>query len=449
MALTIDDSAVFPEDLDPGVEWGSAYSTTVISTGSGAEQRLQQWASPRRTGTISVKLHTAARLDEFVSFFEARAGRLRGFRLKDPKDYEVTDEPLTHGGATEVQLTITYTSGGVSRVRNIYKPVSGTVTLKVNGTAYTNFLIDNNSGTVYLAAALAGGDTLTWSGQYHIPVRFDTDIQQLLHHSPTFSEWQNIPVIELRGAPTAVSPATDPLTLANLELYLRSDQATGTNGAAITGWNDLSSSARHTQSVGGATNPTLRTTGANISPNGKRTVQYSAVTDNRRVTFPAAPGLENANGLTIYAYYKQIALTDRGHMLFHSPLGNTAELLAYTHTANGYSTNGRLGYGDGNARRTTDAAAVTGWQRLTLVYSPPLNSASGKTRLYRNGVQVTPEYDTWDTDLESNAYIGNTEGSNSALDGAFGALLVYSTAHSDTTRLGVELWLRDYFEATS
>lgn len=216
MALTIDDSAIFPEDLDPGVEWGPAWLTVVITTGAGFEQRNQQWSRPRRQGNLGVTLHTEVLKDTFVSFFEARGGRLRGFRLKDPKDYTVTDEPLTHAGATTVQLTRTYTSGGVTRVRPIYKPITGTVTLKVNGSAYTTFAIDYNSGTIYLAAALGGGDVLTWSGQYHIPVRFDSDLQTLTHHSPTWSEWQSIPLIELRGAPTPAIPViSDTFTRAN------------------------------------------------------------------------------------------------------------------------------------------------------------------------------------------------------------------------------------------
>ncbi len=207
MALVIDDTAVFPEDLDPGVEWGPAWLTTVITTGAGFEQRNQQWSRPRRQGTLSVTLHTEALLSTFVSFFEARGGRLRGFRLKDPKDYVVVDEPLDHDGATQIQLTRTYTSGGVTRVRSIYKPVVGSVTLKKNGLAFTLFSIDYNSGTIFLGTALTGGDTLSWSGQYHIPVRFDTDLQTLTHHSPTWSEWSSIPIVELRGTPTVATPA--------------------------------------------------------------------------------------------------------------------------------------------------------------------------------------------------------------------------------------------------
>jgi hypothetical protein len=99
-------------------------------------------------------MKTAAQKDTLIAFFQARQGRLRGFRFKDWSDYQAVNEALSYAGEPTIQLQKTYTSGAVSRVRNIYKPVaSPAVTLRRNGGAFTAFTVNTTAGIVTLTPA--------------------------------------------------------------------------------------------------------------------------------------------------------------------------------------------------------------------------------------------------------------------------------------------------------
>jgi uncharacterized protein (TIGR02217 family) len=411
----------------------------VIATGAGFEQRNQQWSRPRRQGELSVTLYSEALLREFEAFFEARGGRLRGFRLKDQKDYLAVDEPLDHDEATEVQLTKTYTSGGVTRVRPIYKPITGTVTLKKNGVAYTSFLVDYNSGTVYLGAALAGGDTLTWSGEYHVPVRFDTDLQELTHHAPTFSEWTSIPIVELRGVPAAVAPAIDPLTLANLELYLRADQVAGANGAAVSTWNDLSPNNWDAAQANAALQPTVLTPG---SANGTRLVRFDGVTSPNGDTMGFAMGGGNfppaTAGMTFYFYgvfYTQVN-SFNGAVLFQDDTGGQPQLILKQAAPD-------AGIGWRDATTHAGSTYAPGTDVYAWVFEPP--SGSGTGRVFKNGVQIHSDVWTFTT-TSASSYIVSGNPSNVCVKMDLGAVVWFSEDHDAATRLGVELYLRRFFE---
>jgi Conserved hypothetical protein 2217 (DUF2460) len=58
-----------------------------------------------------------------------RAGRARGFRFKDWKDYQAVAQPLQAIGGGNYQLVKQYVSGGITYTRVITKPVAGAITL--------------------------------------------------------------------------------------------------------------------------------------------------------------------------------------------------------------------------------------------------------------------------------------------------------------------------------
>ena len=196
-APTIDE-VQFVTDIARGATGGPRFKTIVVTGAAGAEQRSAQWATARWYFDVGHALRNPTQADTLRAFFLARAGRLRGFRFKDWSDYSVTDEPLDHDGATSVQLTKTYTSGAVSYVRNIYKPVAASVTFKVNGVALGTATYSTTTGIVTLAGALGGGDVLTWSGQFDVPVRFDIDDMEMEQADVGIRNWDRVPLVELR-----------------------------------------------------------------------------------------------------------------------------------------------------------------------------------------------------------------------------------------------------------
>lgn len=151
-----------PEVIEQGAEGGPIYSTSVVESLGGYEQRNGNWAQPRFKWNITSGWSDETTYQALLTFFHARAGRLYGFRFKDWSNYQAVAQPqvAATGGR---QLYVNYTSGGYTLQRKITRPVSGTVTLSAGGT------LDYATGLV------TGGSAGTWTGEFDVPVRFDAD----------------------------------------------------------------------------------------------------------------------------------------------------------------------------------------------------------------------------------------------------------------------------------
>lgn len=148
--LTIDEVR-FPTEIAQGATGGPMFSTIIAAGKSGTENRVAQWVLGRRRWDVSHAQRDTAQADELVAFFNARRGRLYGFRFRDPSDYVADDEPLYPTGAPTVQLERTYTSGPVTSRRPIYKPVEAVgITVTREGSPFALFTVDWNSGTLFL-----------------------------------------------------------------------------------------------------------------------------------------------------------------------------------------------------------------------------------------------------------------------------------------------------------
>jgi uncharacterized protein (TIGR02217 family) len=177
-----------PARLAFGCTGGVERRTQVTTLGSGFERRSSPWAQGRRRyliGTATRPLDDAA---ELVAFFEARRGRLYGFRFRDPADCKscppsatpaASDQALGVGdGARKVfALCKTYGAGATAVVRPIAKPVAGTVKVAVNGVALlaAAFAVDTATGLVTLVTAPGVGASVTAGFEFDTPVRFDGD----------------------------------------------------------------------------------------------------------------------------------------------------------------------------------------------------------------------------------------------------------------------------------
>jgi len=191
------DNVLLPDRLAYGVKFGPAFSTTVVTTASGGEQRIGQWGRARRKGVVGFDLKPAE-ADALIAFFLARQGRLRGFRFSDVNDRAAASEPLVNPGGTSLQLIKTYRSGGISVVRTLTKPsATSPFTLYKNGVAMVGgYALDTATGLVTLTAA-APGAAFAWTGMFDTPARFDTDEMDLTHDTFGSRGWSGIPIIEL------------------------------------------------------------------------------------------------------------------------------------------------------------------------------------------------------------------------------------------------------------
>ena len=159
----------FPDNISRGARGGPERRTQVVELASGDEERNASWADSRRRYDVAYGIRRADDLAAVVAFFEARNGRLHGFRYKDWADYKsclpsqaitATDQQIGTGtGSTQAfQLTKRYTSGAQTWVRTITKPVAGTVRVALGMVEQmSGWTVDTTTGVITFTIAPAGG----------------------------------------------------------------------------------------------------------------------------------------------------------------------------------------------------------------------------------------------------------------------------------------------------
>lgn len=204
---------IFPEDYSQGAVGGPEFRTTVVTTGSGYEQRNVDWLSARCRFDLSRLLYDPATRDATISFFRNRQGRAHSFLFKDWGDYFVgmtwntvtktLDHSTPHqigtgtGALTTFQISKTYTSGSFTQTRKITRPKSG-FRIYLNGVQQvTGFTVNTSTGIVTFTTAPGAGVAVQWSGEFYVPVRFDVDALSIEYISPTAGDVP-LPVIEVR-----------------------------------------------------------------------------------------------------------------------------------------------------------------------------------------------------------------------------------------------------------
>lgn len=204
------DEVQFPLRVGFGSHGGPSFSTEIIAIDGGYERRNQNWSQARRMFDAATGLRSASDVATLTAFFHARAGRARGFRLRDWSDYTSAADGLSsaafsdqaigtgNGSITQFQLKKNYTSGGITHARDIRKPVSGSVTIGVNSVqSMTGWSVDTTTGIITFSSAPANGAAITAGFTFDAPVRFDTD--QLRLSAEDFQRYTaNIPIIEVR-----------------------------------------------------------------------------------------------------------------------------------------------------------------------------------------------------------------------------------------------------------
>ena len=204
----------FPTDISKGSAGGPERRVTTSVRRSGFEQRNNIWAHSRRKYDASLGLRSINDLYAVIEFFEARSGRLYGFRWKDWTDYRSkqprsvptrTDQVLGVGTGAQAafQLVKRYTSGSVTYIRDIKKPVQGTVLVGVNGAARTegtHYNIDYTTGVVTFTAGNipTAGQSVTAGFEFDVPVRFDIEHLSVSVDAFEAGAIQAIDIVEVR-----------------------------------------------------------------------------------------------------------------------------------------------------------------------------------------------------------------------------------------------------------
>ena len=200
----------FPEGISYGTSGGPERRTEIATLGSGFEERNSPWAHSRRRYNAGYGVRDTNDLHAVIAFFEARHGRLYGFRFKDWLDWkscpplnEITPTDQTigvgDGEQTTFQLIKRYQSGGQTYTRPINKPAAATVRIALDGNEQTTgWSVDTMTGVITFDAAPASGAVITAGFEFDVPVRFDTDRLDIALSRFRAGDIPSIPLIELK-----------------------------------------------------------------------------------------------------------------------------------------------------------------------------------------------------------------------------------------------------------
>jgi uncharacterized protein (TIGR02217 family) len=200
----------FPDNISRGARGGPERRTQVVELASGDEERNASWANSRRRYDVAYGIRRADDLAAVVAFFEARNGRLHGFRYKDWADYKSalpsqaitpTDQQIGIGTGSlkTFQLAKRYTSGAQTWVRTIAKPVAGTIRVALGMVEQmTGWTVDTATGVVTFTTAPAGGVIVHAGFEFDVPVRFDSDTLEVTLDVERLGSITSIPLLEIR-----------------------------------------------------------------------------------------------------------------------------------------------------------------------------------------------------------------------------------------------------------
>lgn len=200
-----------PARLAFGSTGGVERRTEIVTLGSGFERRSTPWAEGRRRYLIGASLRSLDDMAALTDFFEARMGRLWGFRFRDFADFKscapggsvsATDQVLDQGDGVRIEFALVkrYGDDETAPERRIAKPVEGTVRVAIGGIERPEetFAVDPATGLITLDEPPTAGAVVTAGFEFDTPVRFDTDRIEVTLESFNAGRMAATPLIEVR-----------------------------------------------------------------------------------------------------------------------------------------------------------------------------------------------------------------------------------------------------------
>lgn len=188
-----------------GTSHGPLWQTETLILASGQEVRNARWARPQRRWDIVTPPLGHAAYSALAHFFNARRGRLHGFRFRDPSAFSSgidgqlpapDDQVLGTGDGAQTEFPLLLDDGGLER--RILKPVVGTILLAVNGAPLAvGWSVGTTDGVVSFDVAPEAGSVITCGFEYDWPVRFDSDALEISHDQTGSGRVVNLPLVEL------------------------------------------------------------------------------------------------------------------------------------------------------------------------------------------------------------------------------------------------------------
>jgi uncharacterized protein (TIGR02217 family) len=175
------DNVVMDERMALGFKGGPVFSTDKLTMVSGQERRLQNRSVAIHTYQWSYK-NTSLQIEAALkAFWFDRRGDFKVWLLKDWSDYSGTLEPigLGTGALTTFQIIKTYSVAATNPYQRTIRHLKpATLAVYVDGvlkTITTHYTV-NATGLVTFVSAPTGGQVVTATYEFYVPVRFEGDV---------------------------------------------------------------------------------------------------------------------------------------------------------------------------------------------------------------------------------------------------------------------------------
>ena len=203
------DAVDFPLAIGREATVATEFSTQIVSSPSGHEQRASEWAEARMRYDAGPGIRAEADVRLLADFFRARRGAARAFRFRDPFDSSSAangglptagDQMLGVGDGVRRQFALVkrYGAGEAEQVRRIRLPVGASVRVSVDGLETAAFAT-TDAGEILLDAAPAMGVAVRAGYLFDVPVRFAEDRLEASRATFLAGEVASVPLIEVRA----------------------------------------------------------------------------------------------------------------------------------------------------------------------------------------------------------------------------------------------------------
>jgi uncharacterized protein (TIGR02217 family) len=203
------DDVLLPLAFSRRAQIRPSFSTRIVGLASGQEYRSSAWADARLSYDIGPALVDDAAIGALIAFFRARHGAARAFRLMDPSDHSshamtgapsATDMVLGMGdGVTaDFPLIKAYGNGEARQIRRITHPIGGSVSVAIDGVPFSAWSLIE-TGLIRFTAAPPLGATIAAGFQFHVPVRFASDVLEVAGVTHNAAEINGVELVEVKG----------------------------------------------------------------------------------------------------------------------------------------------------------------------------------------------------------------------------------------------------------
>ncbi|MBU3078464.1 DUF2460 domain-containing protein [Sphingomonas quercus] len=201
------DDILFPLALGLEASVAPAFSTAVVTTAAGVEQRNADWADARMRFDVGSGVRSEADMQTLIAFFRARRGAARGFRFRDAYDDSSAgmtgaptplDQPLGAGDGVATGFPLRKLYG--EQERRITRPVTGSVRVAVDGSERLTGWMLEAGGMVRFEVPVAAGAVVTAGFRFDVPVRFAEDRLDVQGETFRAGGAPSVPLIEIREA---------------------------------------------------------------------------------------------------------------------------------------------------------------------------------------------------------------------------------------------------------